>query len=423
MPHLHELPHLPNIAFPPREYFILTNAGKPVFTSRTHVEDSSDDLTSAMGLMQALISVFADDGDKIRCINAGRTRISFLLRSPLYYVCVSSWREPESVIRVHLDYLHQQILSVVTASQLRKIFERRNNFDLRRLLDGTDGILHLLLSRLEQDVGLTTGSLGAVRLDHSVRSKAGDLLVPPKDLRDVLYVLLLLAPCLVKQSIHPSDLHVLLNTLSAPSLSSNSAPSSSSWLPICLPKYNSDGFLHVYVTFFGGKSEAIVDPSAALPPTPISGSDGSSSNTSLRSTGLLNALITASGRHGYSTNDLGVPGLRHFLYKSRSHVQITMPVWEEPYEIPDERKRLITLYQCVHDALHARSGQAQGPLKLHFLRTEKEIVMGWVTQPFELIVTLLPHLPKSAVVGAANAVAKWVKKEEGRLFIRDAPVF
>jgi hypothetical protein len=46
-----------------------------------------------------------------------------------------------------------------------------------------------------------------------------------------------------------------------------------------------------------------------------------------------------------------------------------------------------------------------------------------VTQPFELIVTLLPHLPKSAVVGAANAAAKWVKKEEGRLFIRDAPVF
>lgn len=51
-----------------------------------------------MGLMQALISVFADDGDKIRCINAGRTRISFLLRSPLYYACVSSWREPESVV-------------------------------------------------------------------------------------------------------------------------------------------------------------------------------------------------------------------------------------------------------------------------------------------------------------------------------------
>jgi hypothetical protein len=46
-----------------------------------------------------------------------------------------------------------------------------------------------------------------------------------------------------------------------------------------------------------------------------------------------------------------------------------------------------------------------------------------ITQPFELYITLSPRLPKSAAVGAANAVARWVKKEEGRLFLRDAPVF
>ena len=53
-----------------------------------------------MGIMQALVSVFLDDGDKIRCINAGKTRITFLLRPPLYYVCVSSWGEPESVVSI-----------------------------------------------------------------------------------------------------------------------------------------------------------------------------------------------------------------------------------------------------------------------------------------------------------------------------------
>lgn len=46
--------------------------------------------------------------------------------------------------RSHLEYLHLQILSIVTASQLRRIFERRTNFDLRRLLDGT--IIHLHFS-------------------------------------------------------------------------------------------------------------------------------------------------------------------------------------------------------------------------------------------------------------------------------------
>jgi hypothetical protein len=65
--------------------------------SRT-VEHVSDDLASIIGIMQALISVFLDDGDKLRCINAGNARINVLIRSPLYYVCVSSWGEPESVV-------------------------------------------------------------------------------------------------------------------------------------------------------------------------------------------------------------------------------------------------------------------------------------------------------------------------------------
>lgn len=81
------------------------------------------------------------------------------------------------------------------------MFERRSNFDLRRLLDGTkrgvariivfltclleclgtEGFLFSLISKLEQDFGLVTGSLAAVRLDPTLRLKAGDLLVPPKD--------------------------------------------------------------------------------------------------------------------------------------------------------------------------------------------------------------------------------------------------
>ncbi len=60
---------------------------------------------------------------------------------------------------------------------------------------------------------------------------------------------------------------------------------------------------------------------------------------SLRSSGILNSLIWASKRHHYSVNELGIPGLRHFFYKSRPHVQITMPAWEDPYDQPDERKR------------------------------------------------------------------------------------
>lgn len=62
-----------------------------------------------------------------------------------------------------------------------------------------------------------------------------------------------------------ADLHLLLNTLSASSLSSTT--DSSSWLPICLPKFNPNGFLHAYVSFMS-------DPSGDGFSTPVETTSG-----------------------------------------------------------------------------------------------------------------------------------------------------
>ncbi|KAN0139868.1 Trafficking protein Mon1 domain containing protein [Lactarius tabidus] len=465
-------------AFPPRQYFVLTDAGKPVFTSRS-LEHDPDDLASTMGIMQALISVFLDDGDKLRCINAGSTRINILMRPPLYYACVSSWGEPESVTRSHLEYLHLQILSVVTVAQLRRIFERRTNFDLRRLLGGSEILIHSLLERVETDMAMGTSSLHCLRLDPVVRSRAANHLVPTSKMKDLLYLILVAQGRVItlarpkKHSIHPADLHILMNTAHSPSIVNSSA--SASWLPLCLPKYNSSGFVNVFVTFL--QSEHNSESSATAPdskaksrtgqpvepssPTRIGQEEDTAKPDSFLSrrdtnpgvdVGLL--CVTANGdfesirdwcsvvigrlendgtlasieksiRNGlteYSVSDLSIPGLRHFIYKSRSLVQITAPIYEEPYDDINERRRLITLYQTLHDGIHAKSGQDL-PLKLQYIRTEREAVMGWITQPFEMYIAVSHGLPKSAVISAANAVTRWVKKEEGRLFLRDAPIF
>lgn len=79
-----------------------------------------------------------------------------------------------------------------------------------------------------------------------------------------------------------------------------------------------------------------------------------------------------------------------------------MPLFEDPYHETHERRRcaeslglsqmismqalrLTTLYQLLHDAIHARSGQAE-PLKLQYIRTEKESVMGWVSSFLHLLI-------------------------------------
>ncbi|KAJ6525298.1 trafficking protein Mon1-domain-containing protein [Mycena vulgaris] len=458
---VHEIAPEPGSRYLPREYFILTDAGKPVFTSRPGGEDS-ENMTSTIGIMQALISVFIDDGDKIRCINAGSTRITFVLRAPLYYVCASSWGEPESVTRSHLEYLHLQILSIVTAAQLRRVFERRTNFDLRRLLNGAETFLTSLLSRLEFDLAMATSSLHCLRLEASIRKRAAEALVPPSKMKDILYVVLVARGRVIslvrprKHSIHPADIHILLNTIHAPSILNS--PASASWIPVCLPKFNPSGFVNAYISFprkdDGLEAEQLApahdvvegQADVAAPKRRytshaldsgiglvcISGGGDfetirnwcDSATERMESDGTLDDIASAfrSGQTEYSVAELGIPGLRHFLYKSRAQVQITCPTFEDPYDSIDERRRLTTLYQIIHDAIHAKSGQ-EATLKLQYIRSEKESVMGWITQPFELYVTLSPRLPKSAAVGAANAVARWVKKEESRLFLRDAPVF
>ncbi|KAG8763189.1 Vacuolar fusion protein mon1, partial [Ceratobasidium sp. 423] len=257
------LPHLPGsgTATPiPGPIFLPPSAAPgPAPVQPALLESREEDVSSAMGLLQALVSVFADDGDRIRCINAGRTRITFVLRAPLYYACVSSWGEPESVTRLHLDYLHLQILTALTGTQLQRIFERRVNFDLRRLLDGTDPLIHALTTRLATDMSITLASLHTMRIDPVLRLRAAELVIPSKDTKDVLYIILFSGDKVItlvrprKHSIHPSDLHLLLNTLSAPALRSSA---SASWLPICLPKFNPQGFLYCYVSFLDTEQDS-----------------------------------------------------------------------------------------------------------------------------------------------------------------------
>lgn len=61
----------------------------------------------------------------------------------------------------------------------------------------------------------------------------------------------------------------------------------------------------------------------------------------LEKEGTLDAIATASGsgQTEYSVADLGIPGLRHFIYKSRSHIQITVPMFEDPYDAIEDKRR------------------------------------------------------------------------------------
>ncbi|GAA5979415.1 hypothetical protein JCM11641_005027 [Rhodosporidiobolus odoratus] len=409
-----------------RRYFVLSTAGKLVWTSDLDEENAA----GLVGVMQAIVSIFADEGDKIRYITSGSTRIAFLLKPPLYLVVVSNgWGEPESVLRSHLDHLYLQLLSIVTLAQLQALFTRRSNADLRQIISGTESFFVSLASSLQASslaLSTLTSSIEVYRVAQSIRDDCAKALELEKTVvkeLDLLYVLLVAHGRLVtllrpkKHSIHPTDLHLLLSTIysssssAAPAAASPSSdlpglssakrprrapltePGAESWFPICLPRFNPRGFLYAYVSFVdppvisrikddhdGGIGivvlssrreafEGVKEVASGVKEQLLA--SGAKVNIGLKRSkrqadgGLVHELEMERAAQEYSLGELAIPGLRHFFYKSRSLVQVTRPAWEGDYkeEGGDARSRLVTLYQNVHEALHPRSAAAGTPAK------------------------------------------------------------
>jgi hypothetical protein len=60
----------------------------------------------------------------------------FVVKDPLYLVALSREEESEGLLRKQLDLIYSQILFSVPIIQLKSIFEKYPNFDLRQMLRG-----------------------------------------------------------------------------------------------------------------------------------------------------------------------------------------------------------------------------------------------------------------------------------------------
>ncbi|MED6280754.1 hypothetical protein CHARACLAT_014058 [Characodon lateralis] len=115
----------------------------------------------------------------------------------------------------------------------------------------------------------------------------------------------------------------------------------------------------------------------------------------------------------YSVAQVGIPELRHFLYKSKSSGLYTSPEFPEVYQSDEEQERLMELYQDLHSCLHHQTR----PLRSFYRCSEMENLLAWVTSGFEVYLCFSPLATKALAVSAVNKLLKWIRKEEDRLFI------
>ncbi|KAJ3021156.1 hypothetical protein HKX48_009075 [Thoreauomyces humboldtii] len=412
--HADEGPNSARWANRKKHFFILSSAGKPIYS---RYGDESK-LSSFMGLIQAIISFYVSDDDSVRCLNAGVHKFVFSMKGPLYLVAVSSTGESEVQLRQQLDYLYGQVLFILTSAQLKRIFDQRSNYDLRSLLAGTEMFLDQLARSFQRSPGFFLEAVQCLRLPSRLRQKISQNLTTATP-QGLAFGMLLAKDHLVglirpkRFSLHPTDLHLITNMVS----SSSGFRSGETWTPVCLPQFNSSAFLHAYVAFVGP------DMCVVLVATDKDAFFGMSEYKQaivegLEETGCVDDIDDAIHAIPYSIVEVGVPALRHFICKSIPLVQYTHPAPSPPYTRKEDWRRLLRIYQCASESLHARTD----PSSVFFHAGDSEAVVACVVSSYEIYAALSPLVSKSTAMEAVSALHSWLKRNDDHVFISSVPV-
>lgn len=371
-------------------------------------------------MLQAIISFFADSSDTLQSFESGSHRFAVVSSGPIYLVAISSIGETPAQLRSQLDALYTQVLSTLTLSQLNKVFSQRYNFDLRRLLGGTEVFLDGLVDSMTRgSPQVLLSALECVKIRKAHRERINSILLKARS-PNLLYGLIVADQRLVsvvrpkRHSLHPPDLQLLFSMLFN---AATFRDGGEHWTPICMPKFNSKGFLHAYIHFFRPEICVVLisaDKDAFFEMREMA----SSVVASLQSTTLLSHITAAITR--YNPTDI-IPGtpIRHFLYKSRQNVQFTMPAWGTHYMTQTSRRRVMTLYHKLYSAVHTKNAH----LKVCFSSRRQEEALAWVLPGFELYVVAAPGSKREVVAKGAQKVVTWVRSEEERLFVIGGATF
>ncbi|KAG5368731.1 Vacuolar fusion protein [Yarrowia sp. C11] len=406
-----------------KQFFILSSAGKPIYT----LHGSDDVILGYLGVLQTVVSAYQADGsdDNLMSFRAGKTLVVVAVEGPLILAAVSKIGESESQLRAQLDVLYTQILSTLTKNQIHRIYANQSNFDLRNLLQGTDVYLDALTREIVNgSPSILLGALEPLILRKSIREEIDAVLLNCRT-PSLLYGLIVSDSKLAnvirpkKHSLHPPDLILLFSML----FNTTSFRDGEHWVPICLPKFNSTGFLYAYIHFFS-KSSALIQISADKNAFFELRDAKQQILAQMADKGLIKALERAEERGRFKPVDVAVPMVRHFLYKSRAHVQYVMPSYETHYHEPHLQRGLVTFYHQLHAQVNSASsrGSNNGWRFLHLVRNSC-IGFAWITPSFELYCVSGPNVSRATLAASIHSIAKWVSQHRERLFVIGGAVF
>lgn len=210
-------------------------------------------MSGYIGIIQTIISFYQDSDDPLKSFVAGDTKFVILAQGPLYLVAISRLLESDYTLRLQLDALYMQILSTLTLPALTHLFSVRPSTDLKRPLQGTENLLSSLADSFTKGSPTTLlSALECLKIRKAHRRAINNALLKTRA-DSLLYGLVAAGGRLVsvirpkKHSLHPGDLQLLFNMIFE--ADGVKAGGGESWIPVCLPGFNSSGYLYMYVSF------------------------------------------------------------------------------------------------------------------------------------------------------------------------------
>jgi len=411
-----------------KHIFILSDAGKPIY-SRHSDGDDDEHFAGLAGVIAGHVGFVEDMDDHIRAIHVNDSdeegpSIVFLNKGPLILVAVSRGMETVTQLVVQLTYMYHQILSVVTLSQLTRMFEKRKNLDLRHMIRGSERLLDSLAASLDNDPSFMLAAVRVLELPAAVRDSISNTISSKcAKIKNIIFAILVIDNRLValvrrkEYFIHPADLHLILNLVN----STEGFKHAESWTPVCLPKFNSSGFLHAHVSYLTDNCNACLLMLTTERDIFFELSEAKQKIVlNLEKSGATKAISESAKSCEYSPADVGCPEIRHFLYKSKTTAQFTGSRWCTPYaDDPDGQRRVHDLYLYAQSKTHSSGRNA----KFLYHTGSYETLVGWATHTYEMYAICDPLISRSRAVAALTKLSKWAKKEENNLFILSAPTF
>ncbi|WVZ04320.1 hypothetical protein V8G54_025126 [Vigna mungo] len=379
-----------------KHFFVLSHSGKPIYSR----------------------------GDSVKSVRAGRHQVIFLVKGPIYLVCISSTEEPYASLRGQLELIYGQMLVILTKS-INRCFEKNPKFDMTPLLGGTEIVFSSLIHSFSWNPATFLHAYTCLPLAYATRQAAGAILQDVAD-TGVLFAILMCRHKVIslvgaqKASLHPDDILLLANFV----MSSESFRQADTYL--VLLSTNSDAFYHlkdcrIRVENVLLKSCVLSEVQRSLlnggmhvedlPPISHSGSSH---------LGQHMLPSDSPDRFREANSGIGGPaGLWHFIYRSIYLDQYVSSEFPPSINTPQLQKRLYRAYEKLFASMHDKG---IGPHKTQFRRDEN---YGNKSHPidFELYAAFDPLADKALAIKTCNHVCQWIKDVENEIFLLGASPF